>query len=84
MNLFNQVKFLLKKEILLEWRSKYAFNGVLLYVVSTVFVCYIAFQFIAWFYRQRRLSNCVERFILDHLAVCICKRHCQKFYAGKQ
>ena len=44
MDLFNQVKFLLKKEILLEWRSKYAFNGVLLYVVSTVFVCYISFN----------------------------------------
>jgi len=28
----------------LEWRSKYAFNGVLLYVVSTVFVCYISFH----------------------------------------
>ncbi|MEX8546749.1 MAG: heme exporter protein CcmB [Mucilaginibacter sp.] len=44
MDLLNQVKFLLKKEVLLEWRSKYAFNGVLLYVVSTVFVCYIAFN----------------------------------------
>ncbi|MGI4020379.1 MAG: heme exporter protein CcmB [Janthinobacterium lividum] len=44
MNLFNQVKFLLRKEIVLEWRSKYAFNGVLLYVVSTVFVCYISFN----------------------------------------
>ena len=29
---------------MLEWRSKYAFNGVLLYVVSTVFVCYVAFS----------------------------------------
>ena len=28
----------------MEWRSKYAFNGVLLYVVSTVFVCYISFS----------------------------------------
>jgi heme exporter protein B len=44
MNLFHQTWFLLKKEILLEWRSKYAFNGVLLYVVSTVFVCYISFN----------------------------------------
>ena len=44
MHLYNQTKFLLKKEILLEWRSKYAFNGVLLYVVSTVFVCYMAFN----------------------------------------
>jgi len=44
MNLLNQTIHLLKKEILLEWRSKYAFNGVLLYVVSTVFVCYMAFN----------------------------------------
>lgn len=44
MRLFNQTRFLLKKEILLEWRSKYAFNGVLLYVVSTVFICYISFN----------------------------------------
>jgi heme exporter protein B len=44
MQLINQTWFLLKKEILLEWRSKYAFNGVLLYVVSTVFICYISFN----------------------------------------
>jgi heme exporter protein B len=44
MELYNQTRDLIKKEILLEWRSKYAFNGVLLYVVSTVFVCYIAFK----------------------------------------
>lgn len=30
--------------MLLEWRSKFAFNGILLYVVSTVFVCYQAFR----------------------------------------
>jgi len=44
MQLSQQTWNLLKKEILLEWRSKYAFNGVLLYVVSTVFVCYISFS----------------------------------------
>lgn len=43
MQIAQQVKHLIKKEILLEWRSKYAFNGVLLYVVSTVFVCYLSF-----------------------------------------
>lgn len=42
--LLKQTIDLLKKEILLEWRSKYAFNGVLLYIVSTVFVCYISFS----------------------------------------
>ena len=44
MQLLNQTWDLFKKEILLEWRSKYAFNGVLLYVVSTVFICYISFN----------------------------------------
>ncbi len=44
MKLAHETIHLLKKEILLEWRSKYAFNGVLLYVVSTVFVCYISFN----------------------------------------
>jgi heme exporter protein B len=44
MQLVNQTWYLFKKEIMLEWRSKYAFNGVLLYVVSTVFICYIAFS----------------------------------------
>lgn len=43
MNLLSQVRFLLRKEMLLEWRSKYALNGVLLYVVSTVFVCFLSF-----------------------------------------
>jgi heme exporter protein B len=43
MNLLSQVKYLIKKELLLEWRSKYALNGVLLYVVSTVFVCFLSF-----------------------------------------
>lgn len=43
MQLAHQVKHLIKKEILLEWRSKYALNGVLLYVVSTVFVCFLSF-----------------------------------------
>ncbi|HEY2582152.1 MAG TPA: heme exporter protein CcmB [Mucilaginibacter sp.] len=42
--LINQTWYLFKKEITLEWRSKYAFNGVLLYVVSTVFICYISFN----------------------------------------
>ena len=43
MHLAIQVKQLIKKEMRLEWRSKYALNGVLLYVVSTVFVCLMSF-----------------------------------------
>ena len=44
METLQQTWNLFKKEITLEWRSKYAFNGILLYVVSTVFICYIAFN----------------------------------------
>lgn len=40
MNLFQQTGQLLLKEIRLEFRQKYAISGVLLYVLSTVFVVY--------------------------------------------
>jgi len=29
---------------MLEWKQKYAFNGLLLYVVSTIFVCFLSFK----------------------------------------
>lgn len=44
MNLLAQVKTLIYKDVVLEWRSKYAINSILLYVVSTVFVCYQSFK----------------------------------------
>ena len=44
MSLLNQVKTLVHKDLILEWRSKYAINSILLYVLSTVFVCYQAFK----------------------------------------
>lgn len=37
------IKTLIQKEILLEWRQKTAFNGILLYLISTIFVCYLSF-----------------------------------------
>lgn len=40
MNLFTETKFLLQKEIKLEWRQKYAVSGILLYVLSTIFIVY--------------------------------------------
>jgi heme exporter protein B len=52
MKLIDQTWELFKKEVVLEWRSKYAFNGVLLYVVSTVFICYISFNLTAGFSRS--------------------------------
>jgi len=34
---------LVRKELLLEWRNRYAFSGILIYVIATVFLCYNAF-----------------------------------------
>lgn len=40
----NTLVALLKKEVMLEWRQKHALAGVILYVLATVFVCYLGFQ----------------------------------------
>ncbi len=40
----NEISTMIRKEVTLEWRQKFAFNGVLLYLVSTVFVCYLSFE----------------------------------------
>jgi heme exporter protein B len=39
-----QIVYLIEKEFRLEWRQKYAFNGLLLYVGATVFICYLSFK----------------------------------------
>jgi len=41
-----ELRALLAKEIKLEFRHKYALNGILLYVISTVFVSYLSFKHI--------------------------------------
>jgi heme exporter protein B len=41
MNFWTQTLHLFNKELRLEWRRRYALSGVLLYVLSTVFVVYI-------------------------------------------
>lgn len=39
-----EVKSLFYKELMLEWRQKYALNGILLYTFSTIFICYLSFN----------------------------------------
>jgi len=39
-----EIKFLVGKEIKLELKQKYVINGILLYLVSTIFVTYLAFE----------------------------------------
>lgn len=41
-NLLHQTLQLIRKDLLLEWRQKYALNGILLYVISTVMVVYMS------------------------------------------
>ncbi|HMQ64127.1 MAG TPA: heme exporter protein CcmB [Flavilitoribacter sp.] len=43
MNALGEILHLLRKELLLEWRTRYAIGGILLYVLSTVFIVYAAF-----------------------------------------
>ncbi|BDD08342.1 cytochrome C biogenesis protein CcmB [Fulvitalea axinellae] len=35
---------LLRKEFVLEWRNRVAFNGIVLYVACVVFICYLSFH----------------------------------------
>jgi len=42
--MIGEITQLLKREIYSEWKQKYAFGGVLLYVVSTVFICKLSFH----------------------------------------
>lgn len=42
--MFKELILLLKKEVLLEWRLRYAFQGIVLYLVSAIFVVYLSFN----------------------------------------
>lgn len=42
--LFKEIRALFQKELTLEWRQRYALNGILLYVVSSIFICYLSFN----------------------------------------
>jgi len=42
--ILNEIRLLVRKEIQLEWRQKYAMHGLLLYLASTIFVCYLSFK----------------------------------------
>ena len=44
MALAANIYYLIQKEITLEWRNRYAFNGIIIYVIATVFICYLSFH----------------------------------------
>ncbi len=42
--LIHQSKILFLKEVKIEWRNRYAINGILIQLVSSVFIAYLCFQ----------------------------------------
>jgi heme exporter protein B len=44
MNTIHQTVLLIEKEFRLEWRNRSAITGVMIYVISTVFICYMSFR----------------------------------------
>jgi heme exporter protein B len=43
MNLLREIRVLVKKDFLLDFRNRYAISGLLLYLASMIFIVYIAF-----------------------------------------
>jgi heme exporter protein B len=44
MSTLKEIGLLLKKEVQLEWRQKYALSGILLFVLTTVYIVYLSFS----------------------------------------
>ncbi|OQA01607.1 MAG: CcmB protein [Bacteroidetes bacterium ADurb.Bin408] len=42
--MLQHIKHLIIKDLRIEWRQKHALGGALLYIISTVFICYLALQ----------------------------------------
>jgi len=42
MSLIKEIKYLLLKDIQLEWRQRFGFSSILLYVVITIYIVYIS------------------------------------------
>lgn len=42
--MFKEIKVLIAKDLVVEWRNRYAINGILLYLISTIFICYLSFN----------------------------------------
>lgn len=41
--MWKQIRTLIRKDIMLEWRQRYAFSGIMLYLAATIFLVYISF-----------------------------------------
>ena len=77
MNILSQTKALLLKEFRLEFRKKYAISGILLYVLSTVFIVYITLG------EQLKGARAMWGSFLDYRLIFIGECYCQKLCTGK-
>ncbi len=41
---FRHILQIIRKEVTVEWRQRAAVNGLLLYLISTIFICYLSFN----------------------------------------
>jgi heme exporter protein B len=44
MQLLQEIKWLIYKDLKLEWRNRYAFNGIMLYILLIVFIIFLSFK----------------------------------------
>jgi heme exporter protein B len=42
--IIGEIKYLIAKEVVIEWRNRHALNGILLYLASTIFICYLSLR----------------------------------------
>ena len=42
--MIREIRSLILQEMIIEWRLRYAINGMLLYLVSVIFICYLSFR----------------------------------------
>lgn len=42
--MLREISTLIKKELVIEWRQKYALNGIILYLASAIFIVYLSFS----------------------------------------
>jgi heme exporter protein B len=42
--MIREIRSLIVQEMIIEWRLRYAINGILLYLVSIIFICYLSFR----------------------------------------
>ncbi len=44
MELLREIRELVRRDLRIEWRKRHQFGAVLLYALSTIFVCYLSFE----------------------------------------